>query len=71
GTQSAAGGISWALNGFVFTADKGNALTPTAQFWVMVIPCAVSLIFFALFCKIFVRDTTDEHYEQGTTIKAH
>ncbi|KAI9330966.1 hypothetical protein BDR26DRAFT_912542 [Obelidium mucronatum] len=69
GTQSAAGGLSWALNGFVFTGDK--ALTSTAQFWVMVIPCAVSLIFFALFTKTFVKDTTDENPEHGSSIKAH
>ncbi|KAI9329254.1 hypothetical protein BDR26DRAFT_28769 [Obelidium mucronatum] len=69
GTQSAAGGLSWALNGFVFTGEK--ALTSTAQFWVMVIPCAVSLIFFALFTKTFVKDTTDENPEHGSSIKAH
>ncbi|KAJ3067053.1 hypothetical protein HDU98_009733 [Podochytrium sp. JEL0797] len=60
GTQSAAGGLSWALNGFVFTKDKGNALTSTAQFWVMVVPCIVSCVFFAMFTKLFVKDHTDE-----------
>ncbi|ORY23183.1 hypothetical protein BCR33DRAFT_716626 [Rhizoclosmatium globosum] len=71
GTQSGAGGISWALNGFVFTTDKGNKLSATTQFWVMVIPCVVSLFFFAIFCKVFVKDTTEESVEHGSSIKAH
>ncbi|KAJ3003483.1 UNVERIFIED_CONTAM: hypothetical protein HDU68_005678 [Siphonaria sp. JEL0065] len=71
GTQSGAGGISWALNGFVFTAGHGNQLTSTAQFWVMVTPCVISVIFFAIFTKTFVKDTTDESTEHGSSIKAH
>ncbi|KAJ3076059.1 hypothetical protein HDU98_005751 [Podochytrium sp. JEL0797] len=59
GTQSAGGGIAWALNGFAFTAAKGNALTSKAQFWVMVIPCLVSCAFFALYTKLFVKNHTD------------
>ncbi|ORY47017.1 MFS general substrate transporter [Rhizoclosmatium globosum] len=64
GTQSAAGGISWALNGFAFTKEKGNALSSTTQFWVMVIPCIVSLFFMALYTKFFVKDTTEKEAEK-------
>ncbi|KAJ3014105.1 UNVERIFIED_CONTAM: hypothetical protein HDU68_000434 [Siphonaria sp. JEL0065] len=71
GTQSGAGGISWALNGFVFTKANGNKLTSTAQFWVMITPCVLSVIFFAIFTKTFVKDTTDESPEHGSSIKAH
>ncbi|KAJ3252133.1 DUF895 domain membrane protein [Chytriomyces hyalinus] len=72
GTQSAGGGISWALNGFVFTAKNGNKLTSTAQFWVMVVPCLVSIAFFGIYCKTFVKDFTDESAETGVSaMKAH
>ncbi|KAJ3076060.1 hypothetical protein HDU98_005752 [Podochytrium sp. JEL0797] len=60
GTQSAANGFAWALNGFIFTQANGNALTTIQQFWVMTGPCAVSCIFFALYVKMFVKDFTDD-----------
>ncbi|KAJ3284866.1 diacylglycerol O-acyltransferase 1 [Rhizoclosmatium sp. JEL0117] len=59
GTQSAAEGISWALNGFAFTREKGNALSSTTQFWIMVIPCIVSLFFMGFYIKLFVKDTSE------------
>ncbi|KAJ3061302.1 hypothetical protein HDU98_002785 [Podochytrium sp. JEL0797] len=63
GTQSAANGFAWALNGFIFTVDKGNALTTDQQFWIMVGPCVASCFFFAVYVRLFVRDFTDEQGE--------
>ncbi|KAJ3067081.1 hypothetical protein HDU98_009703 [Podochytrium sp. JEL0797] len=60
GTQSAANGFAWAMNGFMFTAAKGNALSSIDQFWIMVGPCAASCLFFALYVKWFVKDHTDD-----------
>ncbi|KAI9350679.1 hypothetical protein BDR26DRAFT_851322 [Obelidium mucronatum] len=52
----------WFLQGYpICRLANGNKLTSTAQFWVMVVPCFVSLIFFAIFTKTFVKDTTDEN----------
>ncbi|KAJ3069291.1 hypothetical protein HDU98_007653 [Podochytrium sp. JEL0797] len=63
GTQSAGNGLAWALTGLIFTNAKGNALSSTTQFWIMVIPCVVSLGMFALFTKSFVKDTSDDNVE--------
>ncbi|KAJ3143214.1 hypothetical protein HK100_000013 [Physocladia obscura] len=63
GTQSAGSGISWALTGFAFTGD--NAMTPTTQFWVMAVPCLASVFLFALYTKLFVKDTTNDSIESG------
>ncbi|KAJ3069901.1 hypothetical protein HDU98_007051 [Podochytrium sp. JEL0797] len=70
GTQSLGGGISWALNGFVFTKANGNALTSTAQFWVMTVPCVISCLFFVVYIRAFVKDTTEDSPEFGS-MKAH
>ncbi|KAI9346869.1 major facilitator superfamily domain-containing protein [Obelidium mucronatum] len=60
GTQSFAGGISWALSGYFFTKENGNQLTPKDQFWIMVVPCALSVVFWAVFVNRYVKNTTVE-----------
>ncbi|KAJ3004289.1 UNVERIFIED_CONTAM: hypothetical protein HDU68_005193 [Siphonaria sp. JEL0065] len=57
GTQSLAGGISWALPSVIFPND---AMTSQTQFWIMVGPCALSVVFWALFVKHYVKNTTVE-----------
>ncbi|KAJ3071520.1 hypothetical protein HDU98_005185, partial [Podochytrium sp. JEL0797] len=59
GTQALGAGIAWMLTGFAFTEEKGNALSNTSQFWIMVAPVVVSCLLFGVFVKIFVKDTTD------------
>ncbi|ORY47699.1 hypothetical protein BCR33DRAFT_714783 [Rhizoclosmatium globosum] len=58
GMQSAGQGLSWALTGFIFLGD--NALSNTTQFWIMVVPCALSVVFWAVFVARYVKDTTVE-----------
>ncbi|KAJ3076601.1 hypothetical protein HDU98_002121 [Podochytrium sp. JEL0797] len=62
GTQSLGGGISWALTGFFFVNhDTGvTLLTSVNQFWIMVVPCSLSIVFWALFVRLYVKDTTGE-----------
>ncbi|KAJ3076600.1 DUF895 domain membrane protein [Podochytrium sp. JEL0797] len=60
GVQSAGNGIWWVSTGFVFTREKGNALDSTTQFWMMTVPCVVSLLFWGIFIGFYVEDTTRE-----------
>ncbi|KAJ3080773.1 DUF895 domain membrane protein [Rhizoclosmatium hyalinum] len=60
GTQSGARGISWVLTRFVLADARRHKQYSNAHFWVMVGPCVVSLFFFTMFCKFYVKDTTKD-----------